>query len=153
MSQLNPSDGYYFLDGTSTRKGYEAQCNSVPVSFSETYNVFDSQWLAFNSHDEVHNQELAEKFKFFRTDANMYGPCMVDFKPIQLNVPCIAQSNDINLTPEPKYFDNQASIHEANQLISQGGFIDHVILGSSSYSSADLSCHVNLSTNPTVPLI
>lgn len=158
MFKLFSSDGYYILDGTSMKTGYDGQCNTVPVSFSETYHVFDSQWSAFNSHQDIHsNQEFVEKFKPFRTDANMYRPYTVDFKPIQFHegsfaMPCITGSNELNGTSEPKYFETQATIHEANQLINQGDLIG-AILGSSSSSSADLSCHVDLSTNALVPFI
>ncbi|KAF3320045.1 Transcription factor MYB26 [Carex littledalei] len=156
FTSLPSSEGYYILDGTSMKKGYEEQCNSVPLSFSEAYNALNSQWPAFNS-EEAHNQEFPEKCKLFRTDANMYAPYMVDCKPIQFQegsfqISCMVESNEMNPTSEPKYFETQASIHEANQLISHGDFID-VILGSSSSSSAELSCHGDLSANPIVPFI
>ncbi|XP_078151921.1 transcription factor MYB32-like [Carex rostrata] len=157
FTSLPSSDGYYILDGTSMKKGYDGQCNSVPLSFSEVYNAFNSQWPVYNS-EETQNQEFAEKCKSFCTDLNMYAPYVVDCnKPIQLQegsfqVSCMVQSNEMNATSEPKYsFETQTSIHGADQLISQGDFID-VILGSSS-SSEELSCHGDLSTNPIVPFI
>ncbi|KAJ3684728.1 hypothetical protein LUZ61_013892 [Rhynchospora tenuis] len=152
FSSLPSSDGYYMLDGTRTsmRKGYD-HCNSVPFSFSENFHVFDSQWPAYNNSQEVYHQLFDEKRKLFRTDENTFGPYTANFKSIQVpeeSFQSVTELNEISATSEPKYFEPQASIHEANQLINQGDFID-VILGSSSSSSAEvLSCHVNLSENP-----
>ncbi|KAJ4771753.1 myb domain protein 26 [Rhynchospora pubera] len=151
LSSLPSSDGYYMLDGTRTsmRKGYD-HCNSVPFSFSENLHVFDSQWPAYNNSQEVYHQLFDEKCKLFHTEANAFGPYTADFKSIQVeeSFQSVTELNEINTTSDQsKYFETQASIHEANQLMNQGHFID-VILGSSSSSSAELSCHVNLSENP-----